>query len=112
MKLPNAQLAVVDREKITEYLLTAAHPDNGGKAGFFRAMGFAPADWQTFAAALRAQAASGDVSKSVESKHGNKYIVDGQIETPSGRSPAVRSVWIVDRGFDAPRLVTVYPAEE
>jgi len=31
MKLPNAENAVVEHEKITEYLLNAAHPDNGDK---------------------------------------------------------------------------------
>lgn len=35
MRLPNAQNAVVDREKIADYLLNPAHPDNGGKAKFF-----------------------------------------------------------------------------
>jgi len=40
MKLPNAERAVVDREKIEEYVLNAAHPDNGGKAAFFLALGF------------------------------------------------------------------------
>jgi len=35
MRLPNAHFAVVDREKITEYLLNSEHPDNGGKAAFF-----------------------------------------------------------------------------
>lgn len=70
MKLPSAHLAVVDREKITDYLLNAAHPDNGGKAAFFQGIGFASADWETFAVALRARAAKGDVSKSVESNTG------------------------------------------
>ena len=32
MKLPNAENAVVEREKIADYLLNPAHPDNGGKA--------------------------------------------------------------------------------
>jgi len=34
MKLPHASAALVDREKITEYLLNREHPDNGGKADF------------------------------------------------------------------------------
>ena len=48
----------------------------------------------------------------VESPHGIKYIVIGRIETPSGQSPGVRTVWIVDKGNDKPRLVTAYPGEE
>ena len=110
MKLPNAHLAIVEQEKVTDYLLNAAHPDNGGKAAFFQRLGFHEGDWPAFAAALHKLADAGEVAKSVESAHGKKYIVDGWLETPSGKSLMVRSIWIVDRGLMAPRLVTAYPA--
>jgi hypothetical protein len=42
----------------------------------------------------------------------HKYFLDGQIETPNGKTPLVRTVWIVDLGLDTPRLVTAYPQEE
>ena len=38
--MPNANLAVIEKEKIVNYLLNAAHPDNGGKAAFFLELGF------------------------------------------------------------------------
>jgi hypothetical protein len=47
----------------------------------------------------------------MESKHGKKYIVDGAIESPGGKTPMVRTVWIIDKGENIPRLVTVYPYE-
>ena len=53
MKLPNAHLAIVEQEKVVEYLLNPAHPDNGGKAAFFRILGFDREDWSVFATALR-----------------------------------------------------------
>ena len=112
MKLPNAHLATVEPEKVAEYLLNPGHPDNGGKAAFFQMLGFERINWSVFAAALRKLAIMGEVTKSVESPHGNKYIVDGRIDAPSKASPMVRSVWIVDRGLEAPRLVTAYPHEE
>lgn len=112
MSLPNAHLAIVEREKIVEYLLNAAHPDNGGKAPFFMAFGFRPDDWGVFAAALRQLALNSPVSQNMETAHGTKYIVDGAIETPVGKTPVVRTVWIIDKGMDAPRLVTAYPHEE
>jgi hypothetical protein len=40
MKLPNSNLAIVEREKVFKYLLNVSHPDNGGKAVFFAALGF------------------------------------------------------------------------
>jgi hypothetical protein len=48
----------------------------------------------------------------MESSHSIKYIVDGALITPSGKSPPVRTVWIVDKGSENPRLVTSYPCEE
>jgi len=112
MRLPNANLALVERQKIVEYLLNREHPDNGGKADFFMALGFRANDWETMSAALRALAINFSVSRSMESEHGKKYIVDGAIETPVGKAPMVRTVWIIDTGETIPRLVTAYPYEE
>jgi hypothetical protein len=112
MTLPNAQLAIVERGKIVEYLLNPAHPDNGGKAPFFMALGFGAHDWELFAAALCRLALNSPVSQNMETEHGKKYIIDGAIETPLGKMPMVRTVWIIDKGSDAPRLVTAYPHEE
>jgi hypothetical protein len=111
MRIPNAASAIVDRQKIEDYLLNSAHPDNGGKAAFFFLMGFAREQWQTLAVALRTMAANASVVTRVESIHGEKYVLEAEIETPSGRTPSLRSVWIVDRGANAPRLVTCYPTE-
>lgn len=52
MMLPNAHIALVEREKMTEYLLNAAPPDNGGKVPFFKALGFEPEKWEALAAAF------------------------------------------------------------
>ena len=112
MKIPNANSAVVDREKISEYLLNREHADNGGKADFFIALGFSLNEWEMLAESLRRLATISEVSQSMESPHGKKYIVDGQIETPAGKTPAVRTVWIVDTGESIARLVTAYPHEE
>lgn len=72
MKLPGAHLAIVEQEKITGYLLNPAHPDNGGKAAFFLALGFRSADWPALAAAFRTLAAAHAVIKKVASPHGCK----------------------------------------
>jgi hypothetical protein len=74
MKLPNADKAVVEREKITDYLLNPAHPDNGGKARFFGGLGFRRSEWKTLASAFLALAHKADVAQSMESPHGRKYV--------------------------------------
>ena len=114
MKLPNAHLAVVDLEKVTAYLLNAAHPDNGGKARFFRLLGYTVDAASELVNALCGTAIAGDVTAMSESAHGRKYVVDGSLASRVGKleSRTVRTVWIVDAGLDAPRLVTAYPLED
>jgi Domain of unknown function (DUF6883) len=109
MELPNAQSAIVEREKVVDYLLNPAHPDNGGKAQFFLALGFAVEEWDSLADALRRLALVTPVARYIESMHGREYVLEGPIDTPCGRTPDVRTVWIADHGLQTPRLVTAYP---
>jgi hypothetical protein len=90
---------------------TPSHPDNGGKARYFTSYGFTLQNGQAFAEALCQQAIITPVATSIQSPHGQKFIVDGPISTPSGKIAFVRTIWIVDLGEDAPRLVTAYPYE-
>lgn len=112
MKLPNAHLAQVDKEKITDYLLNPAHPANGGKANFFLGFGFKRSDWRTLAIAFLELAVKTEILKITVSSHGDKYVLDGRIDTPSGKRPSVRTIWIIDQGLSKPRLVTAYPNQE
>jgi hypothetical protein len=112
VNLPNAHLAVAEQEKICRYLLNPAHPDNGGKAGFLTGLGFKVEGWQLLAAALRELVATSPVAKCMASAHGVKYIVDGRLGQRGGRKLWVRTVWIVERGAQEPRLVTAYPRQD
>lgn len=112
MNLPDADNIKVERAKIVSYLLNPEHPDNLGKASFFLGLGFNRENWELLAAALLKAAANQAVTKSVASPHGTKYVVDVRIETPGGKAPMVRTIWIVDLGLDTSRLVTAYPREE
>ncbi len=57
---------------------------------------------------------SGDrsVANVEETGYGRRYSVDGQIRSPDGRNPTIRTVWIIETGLDIPRLITAYPLEE
>ena len=109
MKLPNANRTVVDREKIADYLLNPAHPDNGGKADFFAQLGFRRDQWEILATALKTLAIESDVAANSETPHGKKFVLAGRIQSPGGKSPLVQSIWIVDKGQNQARLVTAYP---
>jgi hypothetical protein len=110
MMLPAAAEARVDREKVVEYLLSLSHPDGRGKAAFFMRFGFSIEEWKILAESLLEIGISNPVTGEVESMHGRRYTVDGPLRTPDGRTPMVRTVWIVELGM-APRLVTAYPLE-
>ena len=112
MKLPNAEHAMIEKEKITEYLLNPAHRYGASKARFFGAFGFCREQWELLARALREHAQMHEVNEVRETGFGPRYEVDGPLWSPDGRCPRVRSVWQLDHGMVAPRLITAYPVEE
>ena len=109
MRLPNAQQAHVDSAKITDYLLSASHPDGREKAKYFSSFGFHPEQWQSLSEALRVHGATHEVVEKEQGIYGIKYIVEGSLETPDGRNPYVRTVWQIDRESDHPRFITAHP---
>ena len=111
MNIPNGEHAVVEPEKVRDYLLNVGHPDGFGKAEFFTSVGFQREVWQVLADALRQVARDSSVTKSMTSSHGQKYIVDGGLDTPKGQTVMVRTIWIIEPGEENPRLVTAYPRE-
>ncbi|HEX3883347.1 MAG TPA: hypothetical protein VHW66_11870 [Stellaceae bacterium] len=108
-RLPNAELAVIDAWKITRYLLAINHPVGGPKAYFFRQAGYRLASWTELRDTLHGHASSADLVSVRKMEFGMKYTLEGPIMTPSGRTPRIRTVWIIDPGETAPRLVTAYP---
>jgi hypothetical protein len=111
MQLPNAERAIVSEEKAVDYLLNSLHPEGASKAKFFQSLGFDIIKWRLLADELKNLAIDSSVVSYLESVHGQKYIIEGAIETPCGRRPSVRTVWIVDLGETIPRLVTAYPCD-
>jgi len=97
MQLPISSEAEVSREKIVGYLLNPEHPDGAGKAAFFFTVGFRVERGEELASALKGLTERVPVTRSVDSPHGSKYILDGPIGTPSGRIVTVRTIWIVDK---------------
>ena len=108
MKLPRARWARVDEGKVVGYLLSSHHPDGRSTAAFFGSFGFNAARWELLADALRDQGTNGEVTSVATSDYGTRYSVDGVIETPDGRNPRVRTVWLIDEHGE-PRLITAHP---
>lgn len=111
MKLPNYKNAVVSQTKITGYLLSIKHRDGRSKAEFFTKLSFSYDTWEELVKALLQHAADNDVAKIEDSPFGSRYIIEGVLFSPGGRSAIIRSVWFIETGEDIPRFVTAYPLQ-
>jgi hypothetical protein len=111
MKLPHAGKAQVEREKIVDYLLNPAHRYGASKARFFCEFGFRLGQWERLAEALREHGRTHDVVREHQTGFGPRYVVEGELTTPCGRRPRVRTVWQLDKDAVAPRLISAYPLE-
>ena len=109
MRLPNAELARIDREKLTSYLLSFTHPVGRSKARFFGELGFAESNVEELEEALLSIAQSGEVVETLSSEYGRKYVVDGTIRGSAGIDAHLRTIWIIESGESRPRFVTAYP---
>ena len=110
MQLPNSLQAYIPSEKLSAYLLSETHAVGKAKATFFRALGFNETNIPLLEHGLLTIAHSAQVQEVVPSPHGIKYIIKGVLEAPSGASPRIRTVWILETGEPNPRFVTAYPA--
>lgn len=109
MKLPNADRAVIPREKLYGYILSSAHPVGRFKARFFAKLGFRSDTWQRFEAELRTQHLSQEASLAETNEFGRKYEIRANLKGPLGHPQMVVSVWFIPADEDTPRFVTAYP---
>jgi hypothetical protein len=111
VRLPHADLTVVEQAKICDYLLNPTHRYGVSKARFFAQFGFRAEAWKELALALREHGRQNEVSRVRQTGFGPRYEVEGELTAPDGRRPRVCTVWQVDEGQTAPRLITAYPLE-
>jgi hypothetical protein len=81
------------------------------KARFFREGGFDESTIEFLVREVLRIARRQEVIEISTTVHGQKYVLEGELETPSGRRLRVRTIWIIDRGQERPRLVTAYPGQ-
>ena len=112
MKLPNYQNAIVGERKLVQYLMSVSHLYGRHKAAFFGAFGFSASDCESLAQALLKHAAEHEVTNVEDSPFGRRYIVEGAITAPDGRTPLIRAVWFIETGEQVAHFVTAYPLEK
>jgi len=108
-KLPNIEEAVVQDAKLTEYLLNPAHPRGAAKASFLARFGFDAGRPELARAAFLEHARQYDISASHQTRFGTIFEVDGPLPSPDSRNLDVRTVWMLEVGATAPRLITMVP---
>lgn len=109
MRLPNFENAVIDSEKLRDYLLSPLHPVGRFKVAFFSSLGYRQEDWRQLEADLRRQHLIKDAVLCRETSYGRKYEIRGKIKGPAGKAREVVSIWIVLVDEKVPRFVTAYP---
>lgn len=109
MKLPNGNKVIISPDKLIDYILSETHATGKFKAKFFRKRGFNETNIHLFEKALSKLAKSQEIADIISSEYGTKYIIDGEINTPSTKVVKVRTIWIIEKGQISPRFVTVYP---
>lgn len=109
MKMPNANAAVIEQAKIVRYLLDVDHPQGGAKARLLVSLGYRASHWQQLEYGLRNAHLVEDVVATSQTSWGVRYEIVAPLTGPSGDTVVFRSVWQIDLGTDAPRLITMYP---
>ena len=108
MILSNAEHAVIEPAKLTDYCLSPTHPVGRHKAAVFRAaLGLTAADAPLLADMLLRGAREQPAELGRADVHGQRYQVDIPVATTHGAA-VVRTAWIIRADEDFPRLVTCY----
>lgn len=108
MKLPNAEHAVVEMEKLRDYCLSTSHPPGRHKTRVFAtALGMTADDSNELRQAILSAVLLEEAEPSEGDRYGQRYIVDFLMKR-EGKGAVVRSSWIVRTGEDYPRLTSCY----
>lgn len=110
MKLPNRETAYIPSSKLADYLLSQTHAIGKSKAKFFQKLGFDTTNVDAFERGLREIAQEYEITEQISILQGEKYIIDGVLQTPIGRLVNIKTVWIIEKDEINPRFVTAYPA--
>ena len=105
--LRNADRAIIEEQKLRDYLLNPDNPNNGGKWRVFFAIGYRPESWEILETDLRQQHLTQEAEFSRATPHGDRYKIAAVLHGPRG-SANIESVWQFDVGSEVARLISAY----
>lgn len=108
MKLPNAENAVVEMQKLVDYCLDPDHPRGKHKAGvFLSSCGLTAEHADELRVALLNAAQNLEAELGEEDDYGRRYVIDFEMAGPTGTAQ-MRSAWIIRREEGFPRFISCY----
>ncbi len=108
MKIPNADRAIIDIEKLRDYCLSESHPRGKHKARVFvSALGLTTENAIELQESLLSAVISEDAELSENDEYGQRYILDFVMRYKN-KEGTIRSTWIGRRGEETPRLTSCY----
>ena len=108
MKLPHADRAIVEIEKLRDYCLSANHPRGRHKARVFAvALGITADDAEELRQAIISAVINEEATQTERDEYGQRYLVDFTM-TRQDRNANVRTSWIIRNGEVYPRLTSCY----
>ncbi len=108
MKLPNAENAIIDKDKIENYCLNLEHPRGKHKARvFISVLGLTVKDSEYLIGRIKTMIIKVDCLKGEQDQYGQRYTADIEIKYESKKA-VVRTSWIIKRNESNPRLTTCY----
>ena len=109
MKILNAEKAIIEADKLRNYILSPTHPTGRFKAAFFRELGYSVENWGVFEQHLREQILPLNAVKIEKSEYGQKFVIEGPMTGLTGKTVQVVTVWVILKGENSPRFITAYP---
>jgi len=112
MKLPNAENAVVNIEKLRDYSLNPNHPEGKHKArAFLEKLDIRRSDAEQLRQWILEAILTAEATEQKPTAYGRRFVVDFEIERGRGIilfKALVRTAWIIRNDEDFPRLTTCF----
>jgi len=106
--LPDSDRAVIDAEKLRDYVLSPDHEHGKHKARvFLSALGIDRDSWEYLHEQIASRVKEAEVSEVRTGRYGLRYSVPMLIEGLNGQTHEVTTGWIIEQE-GAPRLTTAY----
>jgi filamentous hemagglutinin len=107
--LVNADQAVINPSKLTDYALNPDHPVGGNKAVVFdSSLGFNQSSADDFLAQLKQGVTKNPGTPGVVDQFGSRFTVDIPVTGQNGNKAVVRTGFIYTPGSNVPNLTTLF----